>query len=141
MSRIERIYPDGRSQETNDRWPLTAEPARIFSVASYLQALFTSNSGYYRVFVFVVTNRPLVQSSAPAPYISPRDWVWAGSNRVPTAIGFSPYTTDVSCTALVYEFHQLSKGSEVKLDFPGLLPGKIHLEKSHLLAALSTLNK
>jgi hypothetical protein len=137
VSRIEQIYPDGRSHEPNDRWPLTAQPARIFSVASYLQALFTSNPGYYRLFVFVVTNRPLVQSVTPAPYSSPRDWVWAGSNKVPTAIGFSAYTDEVSCTALVYEFRQLSKGSEVKLDVPGLLTGTTHLEKSHLLAALS----
>jgi hypothetical protein len=136
VSRIERIYPDGRSEETNSRWLLTAQPPRIFSVSSYLQALFTSEPGYYRVFVFVVTNRLLVQSAASAPYSSLRDWVWAGSNKVPTAIGFSPYTDEVSCTALVYEFHQLSKGSEVELVKPGLLTGKTHLEKSHLLAAL-----
>jgi len=33
-------------------------------------------------------------------------------------------------------FHQESKGSEVKLDLPGLLTGKEHLEKSNLLVAL-----
>ena len=123
--------------EQGSRWPLTPQPPRIFSVASYLQALFSSNRGYYRVIVFVVTNKPLVQSSPAASYTSPRDWVWAGANRVPTAIGFLDYTSEVSCTALVYEFHQESKGSEVKMDLPGLLTGRTHLEKSNLLAALN----
>jgi hypothetical protein len=137
VSRIEQIYADGRSMEQGSRWPLTPQPPRIFSVASYLQALFSSNRGYYRVIVFVVTNKPLVQSSPAASYTSPRDWVWAGANRVPTAIGFLDYTSEVSCTALVYEFHQESKGSEVKMDLPGLLTGRTHLEKSNLLAALN----
>jgi hypothetical protein len=136
VSRIEQIHPDGRSMEQNARWPLTPQPPRVFSVTSYLQALFSSNSGYYRVIVFVVTNKPLVQSSPATSYSSPRDWVWAGANRVPTAIGFVNYTSEFSCTALIYEFHQESKGSEVKLDLPGLLTGKEHLEKSNLLVAL-----
>ena len=136
VSRIEQIYPDGRPKEGKDRWPLTTQPPRIFSLNSYLRALFTSNPGYYRVIVFVVTDHPVVQSSASANYTAPRDWVWAGANRVPTTIGFLDYTSLVSCTALIYEFQQISRGADVTLDMPGLLTGKTHLEQSSLLTAL-----
>jgi len=139
VSRIEQIYPDGRPKEGAERWPVTAEPPRIFSLRSYLQALFTSNPGYYRVIVFVVTDQPLVQKSAdPTEYNNaPRDWVWSGANKIPTSVGFMDYTSAMSCTALIYEFRQASRNSPVSLDLPGLLPGKAHLEQSSLLKALT----
>jgi hypothetical protein len=136
VSRIEQIYPDGRPKEGDNRWPVKVEPPRVFSLTSYFRALFTSAPGFYRVIAFIVTNRPLVQVPEAARFQSPRDWVWSGANKVPTTIGFMDYTSEVSCTALIYEFHQVSKGSSAVLQMPGELPGRTHLERSSLMRFL-----
>jgi hypothetical protein len=137
VSRIEHIYPDGRPKEGDERWPLTTQPPRIFSLSSYIRALLTSDPGFYRVIAFVVTSRPLVQSGAFTKYSSPRDWVWAGANRLPTTIAFLGYTNEVSCTALIYEFQQVSRNADAILHVPGSLTGRTHLERSSLLGALN----
>jgi len=136
VARIEQIYPDGRPKEGDARWPVSVEPPRVFDLRSYFRALFNSTPGFYRVIAFVVTSRPLIQSSDPTKSKAPRDWVWGGSNRLPTVIGFADYTANVSCTALIYEFQQASRGTDAVLDNPGLLTGRIHMERSALLAEL-----
>jgi len=136
VSRVERIYADGKPKEGDDRWPIASEPPRIFSIISYLRALFTSNPGFYRVIVFVVSDLPIVQSAPPTKYRSPRDWVWAGANKIPTVVGFTGYTSSFSCVALVYEFQQPARGVEPVINIPGALPGRVHMARSSLLQYL-----
>lgn len=136
VSRMEQIYPDGRPREEGSRWPLKASPPPVFSLAAYLRALFSTNVGLYRVIAFVVTNRPFVQSAARGDNPA-RQWVWAGANRLPTVVGFSDYTAEYACTALVYEFRRASGSQEASVVLPGTLPGRTHLERAKLMPALS----
>jgi hypothetical protein len=135
-SRIEQIYPDGRPKEGDARWPTDISPPRIFSITSYVRALFSRSPGLYRVMVFVVTNRPLTQSGPISKHSSPRDWAWSGANKLPTAIGFVDYTTEFSCTVLIYEFEQPATGMEATLSLPSKLIGRTHLERSSILSKL-----
>ena len=136
VSRMEQIYPDGRPREGDARWPVKAAPPPIFSLASYLRALFSTNPGFYRVIAFVITNRPFVQGAAKGDN-PPRQWVWAGANRLPTVVGFADYTSEYSCTALVYEFQRVSNSRDASVVLPGTLPGRTHLDRARLLSALS----
>lgn len=135
VSRMEQIEPDGKPWKGDGRWPVKAAPPPIFSLTSYLRALFSSPQGLYRVIVFVVTNRPFAQQAASQDS-PPRQWVWAGANRLPTVVGFVDFTSEYSCTALIYEFKREPGSKNATVVLPGNLPGRTHLERSKILSAL-----
>lgn len=134
VSRMEQIYPDGRPKEEEVRWTPNVSNPPIFSLESYIKALFTAPKGRYRVIVFFVTDRMFSQSEK---MVSPEEamaWLKRGFMEFPPEIGHYPYTKDHYCKALIYEFEQ--KDHNAILKNPSDLQGKEHLEKAKLWSAL-----
>ncbi|MGB5687433.1 MAG: hypothetical protein WBM35_16615, partial [Candidatus Electrothrix sp.] len=119
-----------------DRWAADFRPPRIFSLPSYLKALFTSNPGRYRIIAFIVTSQPFEESKETVTREEAMGWLDDGMIVLPESIGKQPYTEKHYCTAFIYEFEQ--PGKEKKPFFKPLsnLTGKDHLQKSKLWAAL-----
>ena len=137
VSRLEQVAADGTPKDGASRWSVRIQPRPIFSLASYLQALLTSNPGRYRIVVFIVSSTPFSQSDARVSLDTARDWLPGGLNRLPPSIGILELTPEFSATALIYEFEQRSSDADVAFVDPSSLPGKSHLEKARLWQALT----
>ena len=136
VSRLEQISPDGRPKPDSARWSVKVQPHKVFSLGSYLRALLTSNPGYYRLVVFVVTSTPFNQGAAAVDFETARDWLRQGFNRLPPSVGIQKYTDHHSCTALVYEFEQRTADVPALFKDPSSLTARKHLEQARLWQAL-----
>ena len=138
VSRLEQIYSDGSPKEGEVRWIPNVDNLPIFSLGSYLKALFTAPKGHYRVIVFVVTDKIF----GPSPQVvSPEEaqaWLSTGSMELPPEIGVQPYTKNHYCKALIYEFEQSNHKPIPKI--PSDLQGEDHLKKARLWSALGGLD-
>lgn len=132
-SQIEQINQDGSPKD--DRWSLETPPIRKFSLGSYLNALFMARPGYYRVIVFVVTSKAFPQRDVKVTSEESKLWLTRGLNKLPEEIGDQEYSSAHSCTALIYEFKQT--GKHTQLMEPSQITGKTHLEKAGLMSAFA----
>ncbi len=132
VTRLEKIRTDG-SPET-DRWPqgFASNPANL---ADFLRGLFYVKPGYYRVIVFILQDLPFAQSQDAISGEQAKALLRAGANALPREFADKLFNKDSKCTALIYEFE--SDGAAAKM-VESRVPGKQHLEKAGLLAALAS---
>ncbi len=135
VTRLEQINPDGSPKDLPDRWSIQPPTLRVFSLSEYLKALFTANSGYYRIIVFIVTPHAFSQSDQQVSSDEAEDWLVAGLNKLPEPIANLPLTEQYSTTALIYEFKSLAS-QEATINLQSRLTGRIHLQKSGILPLL-----
>jgi hypothetical protein len=131
-TRIEQINEDGTPKTPPARFAIEPEPVSILRPMDYLKALLKGVPGYYRVIVFIVTDTPFQASGERPTEAQATEWVSSGVNVLPRAIGDLPFTRDVNCTALVYEFTR-KPGADpdaTQFDTPGRLDAMTHLVKS-----------
>jgi hypothetical protein len=133
VTRIEQYQEDGTSHSEPGRW--AAKPYREEgSWWDYLSSLFTDNPGRFRIFVFMVTNTPLVSdTSRKITRQTAEAWLNEGASSLPLRIRQMPKSDSTSVSVLVYDFLTSSGTGETQLVQPSLLPSLIHLEKSNLL--------
>jgi hypothetical protein len=136
VSQLEQFNPDGTSKELPDRWAAEFRPPKIFSLKSYIKAIFTANPGQYRIVAFIVTSTPFEESEETVTREEAVKWLDTGMIVLPQSIGEQPYTDEYYCTALIYEFELPGKGKKAVFKKSSELTGRIHLKKSNLWAAL-----
>lgn len=131
-TRIEQINQDGTPKMPPARFALEPEQVSVFRPMDYLKALLNGVPGYYRVIVFILTDTPFQASGAKATEAQATAWVSSGVNVLPRTIGDLPFTRDVNCTALVYEFMRKPGADSDATEFamPGHLDAMTHLQKS-----------
>jgi hypothetical protein len=131
-TRIEQINEDGTPKMPPARFAIEPEPVSILRPMEYLKALLKGVPGYYRVIVFIVTDTPFRASGERPTEAQATEWVSSGVNVLPRAIGDLPFTRDVNCTALVYEFTRKpgADSDATQFDIPGRLDAMTHLVKS-----------
>jgi hypothetical protein len=135
VTRIEQIDKDGYSLEIPDRWNIKTVSDLSFNLASYLKALFFSNTGYFRIIVFAVTDVPYTQSGSKISREEAELWLNNGYDKLPKEIGNYRFSEDYLCTALIYEFKK-PESSDAILLIPSNHTGTEHLIKSKLRASL-----
>lgn len=131
VTHLEQINEDGTPKLGSQRWIAEVGPLREFSLAAYLRALFTSNAGYFRVIVFIVTNQPFNQTGVPIGRDQALAWIDKGSSILPSEIGASVYTAEHYCKALIYEFEKSPYEQEAEQISLGL-QGREHLQRSQI---------
>lgn len=131
-TRIEQINEDGTPKTPPARFALEPEPVSIWQPREYFRALLKGVPGYYRVIVFILTDTPFQASGERPTEAQATGWVSSGVNVLPRAIGDLPFTRDVNCTALVYEFTRKpgADSDATQFDVPGRLDAMTHLVKS-----------
>lgn len=135
-TRLENINLDGTPKSGDDRWAIESGSLRAFSIESYLRALFTSNPGFFRIVVFIITPHPFTQTDSTVSRKEATAWINRGLNKLPHEIAIQPYTDQYSCTALIYEFEKIPGEQMASTVIPGKLPGRTHLERAALWEGL-----
>jgi hypothetical protein len=132
ITRLEQFNRDGTCKGETMRWSGKITRCEDFSVLCYLNALLTSEPGYFRMFVFIVTPVTLA-GSAPAPTRSQvTSWLDQGANKLPPAIGDLPFGGQTNVTALIYEFRVREGDREPIRSNPSNLEGIDHLHRSKI---------
>ena len=143
-TRIEQIFPDGRSMPLPARFSLLPPVPKVFSL-SYLEGIVVPRKGYFRVIVFIVTDLPIVQTQDPATSDQAAGWPSGGATKLPSKISKAATPNGISVTAFIYEFKNSTADDSSKLTLldsatlqgaEPLLDAKQHLQESGLWAAL-----
>lgn len=108
ITRLEQIYPDGRSKRPPDRFSAELLPASNFS--DYLFALFHADPGYYRVIVFIVTDQVFVEGQHAPEQSDLTGLLAAGAKFLPDPLASQNLAHGVRCAALIYEFKMDNSG-------------------------------
>ncbi len=138
VSRIEQINADASSKTPPDRWSIDVASDKVFSLRSYLEALFRSQPGYFRVIVFIVSSHAVTEDpTVKVTREKALEWVSRGASSLPASLLKADFTDDHACSALIYEFEQLSADSTPKLREPSPHLGRDHLQQARLLGALA----
>jgi lipid-binding SYLF domain-containing protein len=141
-TRLEQIDSEGKSSTSACRWTVAAKQSSRFSPFGYLRALLTADTScdasyYYRVIVFIVSDKPFNQAQRPLLFGEALEWLKEGLNVLPLSVANQPYNQNFATTVLIYEFAR-EAGKKPALDQPSRLgDGHSHLIKSGLWAALS----
>lgn len=135
VTRLEQINEDATSKNLPDRWSPDLLPLRRFDLREYLQALFMGQSGKYRIFVFIVTPHPFMQSLESPSRSEAREWLIEGFNTLPRELGAFAFTPDHTVTTLIYEFAQ-QEGNPPYFVEQSVHTCQTHLERSRILRYL-----
>ncbi len=139
VTRLEKMDADGYP-DYYDRWASSLAPISIvdFSLTKYLEALFGTPQGHYRVFVFIVSEETVVPSGTPIAQEEAQTWFIGGANRLPNQMEGLPYTREHTTTVYIYEFIQSGVGGEASYNIPSDFTGRQHLERARLWEYLNT---
>jgi len=137
VTRLEQVNPDGTPKSVPDRWSVQMTTPKVFSLASYLQALFTAQEGRFRIIAFIVTTAPFAQN--PNVAISREDameWLSVGSQTLPASIGSLAYSERHYSMALIYEFEQPTRNHDATFKMLSALSGIEHLKQARIWEVL-----
>lgn len=130
VTKLEHIDANGASRPEDDRW--SVEPAKLtrLSLRDYLRALFTANAGHYRFLVFTITDVAVTQTERHITEAEALAWLRGGRRGLlPSTIATRPWTPEVTCTALIYEFvHEQQQDPQIV--FSNALGGMTHLTRA-----------
>ncbi len=131
VSRMERISTDGRPLPEEYRFlpPGAQEP---FDFARYVEQLFVAPPGYYRLIVFVVTNRSFAATGKTIVASDATTLLRRGLVNLPSDIGQSEFTPLHNVTVLIFEFQKNGADRSVATLSPGRLSGQTHLQRAGL---------
>ncbi|MFN0036266.1 MAG: hypothetical protein ACKVUS_14475 [Saprospiraceae bacterium] len=143
-TRLEQFQRDGSSMKGGARWSPNAA-VKFDGVWDYLQKLITAEQGYFRVFVFIVTDQAFTSSGGSSTSGSGErfgdikdasGWLSQALNRLPSSTGNRTFSKSYKVTVLVYEYTATASDKSVLQRLPGTLPSNTHLEKSGIMRGL-----
>lgn len=136
VTRLEHINADGKPKADPARWAVGNAALSSFNIVDFLHALLGSETGYYRVIVFIVTDVPFVESDKKVTSKEATEWLSAGLNTLPASIGDLPYSKNhVSTTVLIYEFNK-DPGKDPEQKMPSRLGALQHMKNSGIWQSL-----
>ena len=133
VTRLESINDDGTALAEGKRWPTLQDSKDLMSA---VKGLFYVDRGLYRVIVFVLQDRPFVQSPSSVSGQQALSWLRTGANMLPREVADRPFDKG-ECSVLIYEF--ASDGTAVRR-IDSSLTGKQHLEKAGVMSFLEKTN-
>ncbi|MBL7796567.1 MAG: hypothetical protein JNJ90_08705 [Saprospiraceae bacterium] len=128
---------DGSVRNDRTRWLDYPAIGSFTGVLDYLKALVVPQKGYFRMFVFVVTDAPFGGSEKRVSKEQAAAWLNQGYNRLPNSLAAMKFTSAYDVTALVYEFEVPESNRKPVQKCPSpRFSAKTHLRKSGLAPAL-----
>ena len=109
---------------------------RDFDIYAYVKALFTAQTGYFRVIAFVITTSPFAAGATTADAATLQRWTATGNNALPPGVRALKYSDDYFVTALIYEFSKVRGARDVQSDVPSEVSAEDHLTASRILVSL-----
>ena len=135
VTRLERIYPDGRSFAAGRRWAVNDKDVQMLSIRDYISRLFGVDEGFYRVVVFVITDQGFGSSDSQTTQAKTTRWLSKGFQKMPQSLAAVKLTSAYTCTALIYEFRK-THGQDPSLRLPSDLGAEQHMVASGLWSAM-----
>lgn len=128
---------DGSVRNDRTRWLDYPKKDNFLGVMDYLKSIVMPQKGYFRLFVFVVTNQSFGGSTQRVSKEQATAWLNQGFNKLPRSLAAMPFSTQYDVTALVYEFvvPESNRKPEQKCPSP-LFDAKTHLQKTGIAAGL-----
>lgn len=139
LTPVEQITSDGIAIQGQGRWQDYPSVGAFHGVLDYLKAIVVPRSGYFRLFVFVVTNKGVKNQGGHVDRKQARDWLEEGGFWLPEPIAKLPFTKkDYHIGVFLYEFQssQSTKKLEARCN-PNFLPIHSHLLQSGIMDALN----
>jgi hypothetical protein len=138
-TQMERIAPDGRPFAGEKRWVTEASGLASLSgpvsLSSMMNALFHADPGYYRVMVFVVTNKPVTSSAAAMSSDVARVMVAEGAPGLPHKFAQARFGPEYRVTVLIYEFSRTAVGKPAQFSRPSTRSAAQQLRLAKILEA------
>jgi len=140
-SKIEQFQKNGAPEKGENRWAVEMSPmpvsTPITNFKKYLKALFFPDFYRFRRIGFVVKPGELIDNQTPITPDEAKQWFSSRLNgRFKKDIIDIHYSRQYTCTALIYEFEKYRINDESIHVENSNLPGKTHLERLNLWAAL-----
>ena len=132
-------YQSADASIRNDRTRWLDYPVQdnFSSLLDYLKAFVVPQKGYFRLFVFVVTNRSFGGASQRVSKEQASAWLGQGFNKLPPVLAAAPFAETYAVTALVYEFEVPESNRKPVQKCPSpRFSAKTHLRKSGIAPAL-----
>ncbi|MFN0015801.1 MAG: hypothetical protein ACKVU2_14760 [Saprospiraceae bacterium] len=128
---------DGAVRNDHTRWLEYPAKQDFAGILDYLTALVVPHKGYFRLFVFVVTDQPFGGGEKRVSKEQASAWLNQGFNKLPNELAAKGYSADYDVTALVYEFEVPESNRKPVQKCPSpRFSAKIHLRKAGLSKAL-----
>ncbi len=134
VTRLERINADGSKVTEDARYRLPGDK-ETFSLAAYIKRLFFAQPGFYRLIVFIVTDRPFAATGDPIKEKQALKLLRGGANVLPPELSEMEFGAAYGVDALIYEFRKNSGDENVSFLLPGRISPLIHLRNAGLSAA------
>lgn len=132
VTRLEQYNADGTCMPDDDhRWVDYPVGNTSSGILDYLYTLFVPRKGYFRIFVFAVTDRPEGSSGATIERQQAQKWLEASSS-LPFDIGKHPVSERHFVEVLVYEFETSDSNLRPKPRCSGAKPCRVHIERAGL---------
>lgn len=122
---------DATIRNNATRWLDYPKQESFSGIMSYLSSFIMPNKGYFRLFVFIVTNEPFGGSKQKVTKSEASAWLNQGFNKLPNAFKNAAYTEGYAVTVLVYEFEVPESNRKAKQVCPTpLFDAQTHLKQS-----------
>jgi hypothetical protein len=95
---------DGSSRNDRTRWLEFPARDNFSGIMDYFTSVLMPNKGYFRLFVFVVTDNAFKSKNERVSKTEATAWLSQGANRLPKVLVDMPYTEGYAVSVLVYEF-------------------------------------
>ena len=113
------------------RWLDYPKQESFIGIMSYLSSFIMPNKGYFRLFIFIVTNEPFGGSKQKVTKSEASAWLNQGFNKLPNSIKNAAYTEGYAVTVLVYEFEVPESNRRAKQVCPTpLFDAQTHLKQA-----------
>lgn len=131
-------YQSADASIRNDRTRWLDYPVQdnFSGLLDYLKAFVVPQKGYFRLFVFVVTNRSFGGQSERVSKEQATAWLSQGFNKLPPALATAPFAEGYNVTALIYEFEVPESNRKPVQKCPSpRFDARTHLQRSGLAKA------
>jgi hypothetical protein len=128
---------DGSVRNDRTRWLDYPKKDNFNGVMDYFKSLVMPQKGYFRLFVFVVTNQPFGGGAQRVSKEQATAWLGQGFNKLPRSLVAASFSADYDVTALVYEFEVPESNHKPVQKCPSpRFDAKAHLQKCGIASGL-----
>lgn len=136
LTPIEQIRSDGTALEGVERWQDFPAGSDFEGILAYLASLVQPQHGYFRLFVFVVADRPIRNSGGDMGADEAKEWLKDGGGWLPPEIGNRLLTANHKISVYIYEFKAPESTKIIAEECDPFLTIREHLNRSGLQITL-----
>jgi hypothetical protein len=137
LTPIEQIEANGSALEGQDRWEDYPVGTDYRGILDYLSSLLKPREGYFRLFVFVVSDRNVPRVAEKMESGKAKVWLNSGGDRLPAQIGDQLVSPQHQASVFIYEFTATKAIKKIEEQCDNLFTVADHLAKSGLERALN----